>query len=92
MTLQKDSLPIVSGSYATAPHYRHHFHLLFWFFINMILVEEFLFSNITLKVLLNVDHLKTHNMRLKTVRQKSKLSSRSFRNEKTKQLEQKVFD
>ena len=43
MFIQKDSQPSVCGMYAIAPHYRHHFHLLFWFFINMISVEEFLF-------------------------------------------------
>ena len=89
MFLQKDSLPIVSGMYATAHRitdttsiYYSGF-LLTWFrWKNS--YSCLTVSNITLKVLLNVDHLKTHNMRLKTVRKKSKLSTRSFRNEKTK--------
>ena len=99
MFLQKVSLPIVSGMYATAHRitdttsiYYSGF-LLTWFrWKNS--YSCLTVSNITLKVLLNVDHLKTHNMRLKTVRQKFKLSTRSFRNEKTKkqQLEEKNFN
>ena len=85
MFLQKVSLPIVSGMYATAHRitdttsiYYSGF-LLTWFrWKNS--YSCLTVSNITLKVLLNVDHLKTHNMRLKTVRKKSKLSTRSFRN------------